>query len=89
MLCRACQEAKSGGGKSSGGGGDSESGAARPRKRNGRARSQLCSRCGNLVSPPSEDMGQQVRTKQSQLARFGLDTPLTPLLERKPRKGDR
>jgi len=70
MLCRACQEAKSGGGKD-------------------RARQEWCSGCGHLLTP--EDMVQQVRTKQSQFARFGLDASLQPLLERKPsaRKGDR
>jgi hypothetical protein len=70
MLCRACQETKSRGGK-------------------GRARPQWCSGCGHLLTP--EDIAQQVQSKQSQLARFGLDASLQPLLERKgpARKGDR
>jgi len=68
MLCRACQETLSGG---------------RPRKIKGRAGDRVCSRCGRPLSFPPEDMVQRVRAKQLQLARFGLDAALRPLLERK------
>jgi hypothetical protein len=69
MLCRACQETLSGG---------------VARKLKGRARDRVCSRCGRPLSLWPEDMVQRVRAKRLQLARFGLDAALRPLLERKP-----